>query len=351
MSLCLSVFFTACGKIAEPLPPDKLRAPLRVETLGVEQRGAHLILNFQYKREPRTKLQRIDVYRMIEPLDAPTRVPEETFSERASMIYSILADDVPMGSSIVVYDDALNLKSDMHIKRYRYAVRPYDTAGRATNFSNYAVIEPLLNIALPPADLGVKQVEKQIEITWNPPAGNMNETSPANVAGYNIYRRQGGAFNKINAEPVRDPHYIDRDFQFGANYQYVVRSLSFKPGSASLSESIESDDSQPLNHTPKDTFPPAPPTSITIASINSIVSLFWPLSAEPDVLGYNIYRAEDESAPPEKWVKINPELHKTASFRDDHAQADKKYFYQITAVDAYGNESVRSETVSETVVR
>ena len=24
----------------------------------------------------------------------------------------------------------------------------------------------------------------------------MNETSPANVVGYNIYRRQGGAFNK-----------------------------------------------------------------------------------------------------------------------------------------------------------
>jgi hypothetical protein len=341
---------SACGKIGAPLPPI-VRTPLRVETLGVEQRGAHLILNFQYRREPRTKLQRIDVYRLMEPLDKPSGLPEETFSERASMIYSILADDVPMGSSAVVYNDALNLKSDLQSKRYRYAVRVYNTSGPATDFSNYAVIEPLLNLALPPAGLMAKQVEKQVEITWNPPAGNMNETSPANVAGYNIYRRQGGPFNKINAEPLRDPYFMDRDFQFGADYQYVVRSLSFKPGSASPNESIESDDSQPFNHTPKDSFPPAPPTSITIASINGIVSLFWPLSAEPDVLGYNIYRAEDESAPPEKWVRINPELHKTASFRDDHAQAGKKYFYQITAVDAYSNESVRSETVSETVAR
>jgi hypothetical protein len=341
---------SACGKIGAPLPP-LVRTPLRVETLGVEQRGAHLILNFQYRREPRTKLQRIDVYRLIEPLDKPSGLPEETFSERASMIYSILADDVPMGSSAVVYNDALNLKSDLQSKRYRYAVRVYNTSGPATDFSNYAVIEPLLNLALPPAGLMAKQVEKQVEITWNPPAGNMNETFPANVAGYNIYRRQGGAFNKINAEPLRDPHFMDRDFQFGADYQYVVRSLSFKPGSASPNESIESDDSQPFSHTPKDAFPPAPPTSITIASINGIVSLFWPLSAEADVLGYNLYRAEDESAPPEKWVRINPELHKTASFRDDHAQAGKKYFYQITAVDAYSNESVRSETVSETVAR
>jgi fibronectin type 3 domain-containing protein len=100
---------------------------------------------------------------------------------------------------------------------------------------------------------------------------------------------------------------------------------------------------------PKDTFPPAPPKPVTIASINGIVSLFWPLSPEPDAAGYNIYRTEDENAAPEKWVKINPELYKTASFRDDHAQVGKKYFYQITAVDAAGNESVRSETVSETV--
>src|SRR5262249_56632036 len=121
------------------------------------------------------------------------------------------------------------------------------------------------------------------------------------------------------------------------------------PGSASLSDVIESDASRPFNHTPKDTFPPAPPKPITIASINSIVSVFWPLSAEPDVVGYNIYRTEDENAPPEKWVKLNSDLYKTASFRDDHVQVGKKYFYQITAVDASGNESARSETASETV--
>src|SRR5262249_33036330 len=148
----------------------------------------------------------------------------------------------------------------------------------------------LLNLALPPDGVAAMQAETRIEITWNPPAGNINETAPASVVGYNVYRRQGGAFSKINAEPLREPRFIDRDFQFGAKYQYVVRSLSFKPGSASLSELIESDDSPPFDHTPKDTFPPSPPKPITIASINSIVSLFWPLSAEPDVAGYNIYR-------------------------------------------------------------
>jgi hypothetical protein len=346
--LFLSVFLAACGKIGPPLPPER-RETLHVETLSVEQRGAHLILSFPFKRTPKTGMQRIDVYRLVESPDAPMGLPIETFSERASVVYSILADDIPLDRTGVLYNDSLNLKGEQQNKRYRYAVRVFNTAGQAADFSNFATIEPVLNLALPPTKLATKQVEKQVEITWDPPEGNMNETSPANVAGYNIYRRQGGSFNKINVEPLSEPRFFDRNFQFGADYQYVVRSLSFKPGSASLSESIESDDSPLLDHTPKDTFPPTPPKPITIASINSMVSLFWPLSAEPDVVGYNIYRTEDETAPPEKWVKLNPELHKTASFRDDRTQVGKKYFYQISAVDAFGNESARSETVSETV--
>lgn len=351
LSLCLSVFLAACGKVGPPLPPLR-RAPLRTQDLSVEQRGAHIILSFPFKRTSQTQLQRIDVYRLAEPLEAPMGLPIETFSERASVVYSILADDIPLDSSGVVYNDAMSVKNELQNKRYRYAVRLFNTAGQAADFSNYAMIEPLLNLALPPAGLTMKQIETQVEITWDPPAGNMNETSPANVVGYNIYRRQGGAFYKINADPLSEPRFADRSFQFGANYQYVVRSLSFKPGSASLSESIESDESPPSDHTPKDTFPPAPPQLNkmgAVASINGMVSLFWPLSAEPDVVGYNIYRTEDESAPPEKWVKLNQELHRTASLRDDRVHVGKKYFYQIAAVDAYGNESARSETVSETV--
>jgi len=348
LSLFLSVFLAACGKVGPPEPPLR-RAPLVVKDLNVEQRGGHLILSLPFARTTKTQMQRIDVYRLVESTDAPMGLPIEIFSEKASVVYSILADDIPLDHSGVDYKDALNVKGETQNKRYRYSVRMFNTDGRAADFSNYATIEPLFNLALPPTKLAVKQVETQIEITWDPPEGNMNETSPANVVGYNIYRRQGGALNKVNVEALLEPRFVDRNFQFGAKYQYVVRSLSFKPGSASLSESIESDDSPPLDHTPKDTFPPAPPKPLTIASINKTVSIFWPLSAEPDVVGYNVYRTEDENAPPEKWVKLNTELHKSASFRDDSGQVGKKYFYQITAVDAFSNEGPRSETVSETV--
>src|SRR5262245_11536124 len=111
LSLFLSVFLAACGKVGPPLPPERL-VPLRTQELSVEQRGGKLILSFPFTRTPKTKLQRIDVYRLIEPLDAPMGLPEETFSERASVVYSIMADDIPLDRSGVVYNDSLNLKGE-----------------------------------------------------------------------------------------------------------------------------------------------------------------------------------------------------------------------------------------------
>src|SRR5262245_58411576 len=107
LSLFLSVFLAACGKVGPPEAPLK-RESLLVKDLSVEQRGAHLILSFPFTRTPKTKLQRVDVYRLLEPLDAPMGLPIETFSERASVVYSIMADDIPLDRSGVVYNDALN---------------------------------------------------------------------------------------------------------------------------------------------------------------------------------------------------------------------------------------------------
>src|SRR6266536_3109404 len=173
-SPCLS-FSPSSWPLAERsalLPPER-RETLHVENLSVEQRGAHLILSLPFTRTPKTQLQRIDVYRLVEQLEAPMGLPIETFSEKASVVYSILADDIPLNRSGVIYNDALNVKGEAQNKRYRYSVRMFNTAGQANDFSTYATIEPLLNLALPPAKLAAKQVETQIEITWDPPEGNM----------------------------------------------------------------------------------------------------------------------------------------------------------------------------------
>ncbi len=347
LSLCLSIFFTGCGKIGEPIPPTP-RAPLIIEELKVAQQGTELILSFPLVRNTRaTKLQRIDIYRLVDSASDPQGITVESFSARASLINSI--EQIPEKNSTITFRDALDLKSTVRNQRYRYAIRLVTQTGQAADLSNYAIIEPLCDLALSPTSLNVTQQEKQIELSWSAPAANESGTIPANVAGYNLYRRTGETVVKLNPQPLTNPRFTDRNFAFGASYQYTVRALSLLPGSASLATAIESNESAPLVYTPKDTFPPAVPGPVTIASIGGIVSLFWPLNQETDVAGYNIYRAESEQTPPAQWIKLSPQLYKTASFRDDRVQVGKPYFYQITAVDIYGNESQRSEIVSETV--
>ncbi|MCI0336464.1 MAG: hypothetical protein L0226_02720 [Acidobacteria bacterium] len=297
-------------------------------------------------------MQRIDVYRLIEAAGDPLGVTQESFSGMATIIDTITGNQIPAKSSIITKKDEIDFKNGARNTRYRYAVRLVAASGTAADFSNYAVITPLFDLALPPSGLQAKQREAEIEITWTASVANVNGTTPANAAAYNIYRRVGDSNNpliRLNAEPLPGLRFVDRNFQFGAKYEYVVRALSLLPGDASLNNAVESNESAPLTHIAKDTFPPSTPAPITIASIGGMVSLYWPLNPESDVVGYNIYRTEDENAPPDKWIKLSPQLHKTASFRDDKVQVGKQYFYQITAVDSYGNESARSETKSEIV--
>ncbi len=352
-AFCLLIFsLSACGKIGDPLPPIP-RAPLVIDELAVSQEGTRLVISFPIVRTTRsTQLQRIDIYRLMESADDPLGLSEESFSTRATIIHSFPADQIPVASSVITYQDTLNPRNGASNLRYRYAVRLVTASGTAADFSNYAYITPLFDLAQPPADLQLNQREKEIEITWSAPTTNESGNSPANVVAYNVYRRAGDSsapLVKLNAEPLRNTRFLDRNFQFGTRYEYVVRGLSLLPGNANLSNAIEGNDSAPLSITVHDAFPPSPPSPVQIASIGGIVSLFWPLNSEPDVVGYQIYRAESENSPPEKWIKLNPQLHKTASFRDDKVEVGKKYYYQITAIDSFGNESARSETVSEVV--
>ena len=348
-AFCLLISLCSCGKIGDPLPPIP-RAPLTVSELTASQQGTRVVLSFPLARTPRSiRLARVEIYRLIESADAPAGLPQDDFSARSTMIAQIPGDRIPVARATVTYNDLIQFVPGSPSSRYRYAVRIVNANGVAADFSNYAVITPITEIAQPPVDLRAKLSQLELEITWSPPKANESGTSPANIAGYNIYRHTGDSTNRLNSQPLRETRQIDRSFQFGTTYEYFVRALSLPPGSSNLALAIESNDSQSVELTPKDTFPPAPPDSIKIASINGVVSMFWPSNSEPDLAGYHIYRSEDGNAPPERWVKLTPRIHTPTTFRDDKVTVGKQYFYQLTAVDTSGNESARSATVSETV--
>jgi hypothetical protein len=339
-ALCL---FTACGKVGDPLPPIP-KAPLIVNELAATQQGTSIIISFPVAKETRTdKLKRIDIYRLIEPVDAPLGITAENYATRAALIASLPESQLPTNVSVITYVDPIDFSIANDQTRFRYAVRLINLDDRPADLSNYASLTPLSTVAEPPLGLKAVVTQTQVEITWQPPASNLNGSKPANVLGYNLYRRANQQLTRVNTEPLKEPRYVEKQFQFGTTYEYIARTLSLPRAGAPASEIIESNESLPLIVTPKDTFAPTAPASITIASRGGLISLFWPANPEPDVIGYHIYRSEDETS----WTKVTPRPITTITFSDKQVQIGKRYFYQIVAVDNAGNESPRSETVSE----
>jgi hypothetical protein len=371
--LTLGLLLSGCGKIGDPLPPIP-RSRLLIEDLQVSQVGARLVLTFPLVRTRQTqRIARIDIYRLIEAEREPLALPAEIYESRASIIASLPADQIPLNRSAVTYVDPLDplqMKGMARGVRYRYAVRVIDATGTGADLSNYGVIHPLADVAAAPTNLQSRQLEKQIILTWSAPeskatgpTGQIGQTgqtekTPVNVAGYHIYRRTAGSDApavRLNDQPLIEPRFVDQAFQFGLSYEYTVRAISRQPGAGeetadpSRPAMVESDESPLLVHQAQDTFAPAAPTLVTIASINKAISLFWPLNTESDIAGYHLYRAEEQNGQPVNWRRINTQLHQTGTWRDERVVLGRTYFYQITAVDRFGNESAKSAPVSETV--
>ena len=68
------------------------------------------------------------------------------------------------------------------------------------------------------------------------------------------------------------------------------------------------------------------------------VDLAWTASVTPDVVGYNIYRADTNGQPGDvlTWAKINTDPVDAEVYTDLNVVSFKIYFYKLTAVGADG---------------
>ena len=280
---------------------------------------------------------------MLDPDDFEQTAQVIGFMDRAAI------EAQAKSPGLLHFSDAVNLATlkQQANARLRYAVRYVNNRGQAGAFSNTVAVEPAPVIALPPSDLNTKSdVQDAITISWRPPAANVDGSTPASVVGYNIYRRtarRGFGGELLNPEPLTAASFTDTRFQYLVEYIYFVRTLS--QGASGL---IESSDSEPLSFTPIDTFAPSVPDPVSGASANGTISLFWPSSPERDVIGYNVYRASSAETSDKDWVKLNDQPLTAVTFRDDLVVVDQTYFYRVTAVDRFNNESARSRIVGET---
>ena len=72
-----------------------------------------------------------------------------------------------------------------------------------------------------------------------------------------------------------------------------------------------------------------------------VVDLSWNASTSKDIAGYNVYRGPDRST----WTKINSDLVAPTDYDDSTVVDGKTYYYAVTTVDIYGNESKKTPAV------
>lgn len=343
----------SCGKRRPPLPPIE-RVPQRTEALSGAQRGNQVILSWPAPQrnandESVQSIRRIDVYRLAENPRAPLGLTEEDFASRSTLIGSVTYDQIKSATDNLTYTDTLELAGEP--ARLRYAVRYVNASGQRAAFSNFLLVEPAARVAQPPTMIATdKEVgEEAITIVWQAPASNIDGSTPVNLLGYNVYRLEesetdAGA-SPLNSSLVAGTQFVDKNFKFGDTYRYIVRSVSLGTEGAQ----VESLNSNSLSVSPRDSFIPTAPASITVAAAPGRLSLFFPANPELDVAGYNIYRSTDPDLPKDKWLKLNAALLPRTTFQDEKVESGKKYYYFLTAVDQVGNVSAPSEVVSETV--
>ncbi len=349
---CLSALFSCillingCGKRKPPLPPIE-KIPQRVSINGT-QIGNQIRITWQMPARNASdgsilSIKRADIYRLAEPLNAPLSLTEEEFASRSTQIASIQINETDFALKEKTYVDTLQFAGQQ--ARLRYSIRFVNASGQKAAFSNFLIIEPSSRIALNPTSLKAEVSQDQITLTWNSPVSNVDGSQPANILGYNLYRKSlEETTRRLNKTPLTETNYEDGFFAFEKKYTYFVRTVSLGING----EEVESLSSEEIELQPKDTFAPNPPEAITIAAAPNNISIFFAISPEKDVVGYKIFRTTESEKPKNEWILLTPDILKANTFQDTKVESGKNYYYYLIAIDNFGNESEPSEVVSET---
>jgi hypothetical protein len=146
----------------------------------------------------------------------------------------------------------------------------------------------------------------------------------------------------LNTAPLQTLMHANSGAAPGKEQCFVVRSVATVGDAA-----IESDPSNPICVTPRDTFPPAAPKGLAAVSGTGVVNLIWDPNTDADLGGYLILRGE---APGDTLQPLTPEPIKETRYADRSVTPGTIYVYAIVAVDRATppNRSALSNKVTET---
>lgn len=233
--------------------------------------------------------------------------------------------------------------------------RMYVVRGVAAN-GNPGSISARLNVPLltppgPPRGGAAAFDESSVILSWEPPATASDETPGVS---YNVYLHGVPAAGSgaagvpvaaplpLNTTPLQTLTHANPGATAGKEQCFVVRSVATVGDAA-----IESDPSDPICVTPRDTFPPLAPKGLAAVSGTGVVNLIWDPNTDADLGGYLVLRGE---APGDTLQPLTPQPIRETRYADRTAQPGTSYVYAIVAVDRATppNRSAPSNKVTET---
>lgn len=312
----VAVLACACGSVGDPRPP-LANLPEPISDLSARQFGDTLVIS--WTRPFRTteglaaketgftlwavEVGAVDTVLGDEAIDAYRR-PVKTI-EAADLKSVASGNRVEIRSTL----DAWTLGQPAIL-----VVTAWNRLGRDAGYSNHVPIQPL-RPPEPPLLYPPSVTEDGVALGWRP-----GERAEA----YSIDRATDEAtdFNTLDSLPAVE--YLDRTARPGVTYRYRLR-----PWRMSDAGRVEGLPSETVSVTPRDVFPPDPPTGLRAVRTALAVELSWLPSAEPDLAGYRVLRGG---------AALTPVIAET-SYSDATALPGTPYDYEVMAVDTEGNES------------
>jgi len=347
------VFFCVfCGKKGPILSP-LIKIPEKIKAVKAIQRGDKVVITWEnptnYSDEsPMSEIENVEIWLLKEEKDSSrkeTSVKLEEFEDRAELVVSINKEkfsEYQKGKPHGEFDYYYSLGPEEFVsKRLVFSLRIKDGRKKKSAFSELISVKPGI-LALPPVNPRACVFEDRIEIEWDSPEENIDQSSPPELEGYNVYRKEGGEEPiRLNTELIKEEKYEDKRFLFGKTYCYFIRASS-----TDSSPYLESDDSEIIEVLAEDKFAPSPPKGLVAVAGENIIALSWDANQEKDLASYRIWRKEEGM---DEYKLLDTRTTKESTYNDITIEKNKRYYYAVSAVDKSGNESQKSASVSEVV--
>jgi hypothetical protein len=357
------IFFSSagCGAPGDLVPPSP-PVPVAIIDLAARQLGDGVLLSFTLPTNSvsGSRLPETPAVEILRGTSGRDGTPDPKSFRVVDTIPSALVTSY-VTQKRMEFIDALSPQGPgaSPSATFVYRVRTRTSRKRASADSNSVLVQ-VFSVPQKIALVETQVMESAIELSWAAPAITSAGATLSAPLTYHVYRAELDPASLKAAEEkpsllefkstlvllatLNTATYQDTTFEFGKSYLYVIRSVISTNGLP-----LESDDSQHVIVTPRDTFPPAAPQGLVAALLpgatpeSSAVELSWSISLETDLAGYRVYRSEQENI---RGELLTEDLLLTPADRDTSVEPGRRYWYTVTAVDRAGNESAPSVPVA-----